>query len=385
MKNEVSLIHCADVHLDAPFSGLSPGGFSQQRRRELKEVFERIISLVQEKNADYLLISGDLYEHHYVTASTIRWLNDQFRRIADKSVILIPGNHDPYVQNSWYKSFPWASNVHILTTRAPEYEDVEKGVYFYGIGFDAFRQEHLPVMASPSISPDRINICLFHGTVDMAFTQNPYNPIDSNDLLQMGFDYYALGHFHSKNGKLVQGVINPGSPEPLGFDEPGEHGVFWVTLKKEENNLSREATFIQTQKRLYRELKLDTTHMELGRQLQESLQQLAEAHDANNEILKITITGRAPAEYQDDFREAAQSFLRQFPHVQLVDRMEPAYDLDALSEESNLTGVFVRLMREKMLQAGENDRKVLRKALFLGLDAITRGTVEPGMNSPKEL
>lgn len=383
MKNEVSLIHCADVHLDAPFSGAGPNGFSQQRRRDLKEVFERIISLVQEKDADYLLISGDLYEHHYVTASTIRWLNDQFRRIEDKSVILISGNHDPYVQNSWYKSFPWASNVHILTTRAPEYEDVEKGVYFYGIGFDVFRQEHLPVMAPPRINPERINICLFHGTVDMAFTQNPYNPIDSNTLLQMGFDYYALGHFHGKNGKPAQGVINPGSPEPLGFDEPGEHGVFWVTLKKEDSNLLREAVFVQTQKRFYRELEMDITGMEPGRQLQESLQKLAKAHGANDEILKITIIGRTPAEFLDDFREASQSFLRQYPHVQLADRMEPAYDLDALSEETNLTGVFVRLMREKMLKADENERKLLQKALFLGLDAITRGAVDPGMNNPK--
>lgn len=379
MKKEVSLIHCADVHLDAPFSGSGPNGFSQRRRRDLKEVFERIISLVQEKDADYLLVCGDLYEHCYVSPSTIRWLNDQFRRLGPKPVILIPGNHDPHVQNSWYNTFPWSSNVHILTPRAPEYLDVEKGVYFYGIGFDTFRQENLPDMAPPQISPERINICLFHGTVDMTFTQNPYNPIEAEALLRMGFDYYALGHFHGKSEKLArQGILNPGSPEPLGFDEIGEHGVFWATLKKDENSLLRETVFVPVQKRFYRDIELDITGMESGRELRESLRRLAGEYCADEDILRITISGRSPADYQEDFREEARIFRGSFPQIQLVDRIEPAYDLDALSAESNITGAFVRLMREKMLQADEKDKKILEKALCLGLDAITRGMVDSG-------
>ena len=176
----------------------------------MKKTFEKIIDLALEENVDFLLIAGDLYEHEYVARGTIRWLNDQFKRLGNTSVIIVPGNHDPYVKNSWYRSYRWNDNVHILTTENPEYLDENLDVYFYGIGFDSFHQDSLPVQKPPQILPQRFNICLFHGTLDMQFTQSPYNPVTLNYLTGLGFDYYALGHFHSRNEELFEkGIINP--------------------------------------------------------------------------------------------------------------------------------------------------------------------------------
>jgi len=79
MEKRVSFIHCADIHLDAPFSVLGKENLSAERRKDLKRTFEKIIELVLEKNADFLLVAGDLYEHRYVTRSTITWVNEQFK------------------------------------------------------------------------------------------------------------------------------------------------------------------------------------------------------------------------------------------------------------------------------------------------------------------
>lgn len=377
MKNKISLIHCADLHLDAPFTGLGHGSVSQERRNDLKEVFEKIIFLVQENNADYLVISGDLFEHHYVRDSTIHWLNRQFKKIADKQCILIQGNHDPFVSNSWYRSYPWHDNVRILTTNVPGFMDEQKGVYFYGIGFNTFRQEQLPALVPPQITPDRINICLFHGTLDMSFTQSPYNPIDRRTLTDLGFDYYAMGHFHRKNTSYAnEGIVNAGSPEPLGFDEPGEHGVFLVSLEKEAGQIRREIQFLPIQKRFYQELELNIPRMEPGFQLQDELMKLLECCNPEKDIIKISIGGRATHEHKMDII-SMEEYLRGICfHIQLEDLTEPDYDLDALSEESNITGVFIRMMREKMDRAGDTERRNLEKALYLGLDAIFKGHIE---------
>lgn len=374
---KISLIHCADLHLDAPFAGLGPAGFSQQRRRDLKETFANIISAVLEINADYLVISGDLYEHLYVTGSTIHWLNEQFIRLGDKPVVLVPGNHDPFVANSWYRSFPWSSNVRILTSASSDFLDETTGVYFYGIGFDTFRQERLPAIQPPLVSPDRINICLFHGTLDMEFTQSPYNPIDLNSLLDMGMDYYALGHFHGTNAVHAgKGVVNAGSPEPLGFDEPGVHGVYWVSLEKQDGRISREIQFIRLQKRFYRELKLDITDCNSGSMLQRLLEERFDWAMFREDIVRIQATGSMPPGVKLDL-QPAEEFLQQVCfHAQLIDRTEPSFDLELLAAENNIAGVFVRMLQDKIARAEGQEKGMLEKAMQLGLNALLRGGAE---------
>jgi DNA repair exonuclease SbcCD nuclease subunit len=377
MKNMISFIHCADLHLDAPFTGTGTGSFSKERRGDLKETFEKIISLVSESNADYLLISGDLYEHHYVTGSTISWLNVQFGKIGDKPCILVPGNHDPYVANSWYKSFRWNPNVHILTTKSPCYLDEQNGVYFYGIGFDTFRQECLPLTEPPHVEPDRINLCLFHGTVDMTFTENAYNPVSSKALSDMGFDYYAAGHFHGRNENLAaQGIVNAGSPEPLGFDETGVHGVYRVILEKKEGHLRREIQFIPVQKRFYRVLELDITGAESVLKFQKNLIELLTRVDMKKDIVRVNINGRMAAGCNPGLSEAEPNPGEMCYHLELCDHTRPDYNLEELAAESNITGVFVRMMLDRIRKSTEEEKKLLEKSLYLGLDAIFRGSVE---------
>jgi len=64
--------------------------------------------------------------------------------------------------------------------------------------------------------------------VDLDFKDSRYNPMSSGELALLGMDYIALGHFHNtlRGVGKSENIYNPGSPEPLGFDEEGEHGVF---------------------------------------------------------------------------------------------------------------------------------------------------------------
>lgn len=375
MEKRVSFVHCADIHLDAPFSVFENENLSSERRRDLKKTFEKITDMVVSENADFLLIAGDLYEHEYAARSTIGWINEQFRKLGPKPVIIVPGNHDPYVKNSWYRSYQWNDNVHILTSENPEYFDEKLNVYFYGIGFDTFLQETLPVQKPPHVMPGRINICLFHGTLEMQFTQSPYNPVDLNRLAGLGFDYYALGHFHSRSEVFSDmGMINPGSPEPLGFDEKGDHGVYLVELVKNEK-LKRQFTFVKTQQRAYREADVNVEGTDTFDGLSKKINEVLQSEDSRRNIIRINLTGKLSPGFYIDPELLKQQFESACFSLQFNDMTRPMYDPEELAKEKTLAGVFVRKIKERMEKAGEEDRKILEKALYLGLEALFEGNV----------
>ena len=57
----VRIIHAADFHLDSAFSGLPPEK-ARQRRRESREILDRLTALARERQADLVLLSGDLFD-----------------------------------------------------------------------------------------------------------------------------------------------------------------------------------------------------------------------------------------------------------------------------------------------------------------------------------
>ena len=57
----LKLIHGADFHLDSPFSGLTPEQ-AARRREEQRDLLDRLDRLAREREADLVLLSGDLLE-----------------------------------------------------------------------------------------------------------------------------------------------------------------------------------------------------------------------------------------------------------------------------------------------------------------------------------
>ena len=61
-----TLIHAADLHLGAPFKGLSkdlddPDLFKQLKERA-KKAFDNLVEATIEKKADILVLAGDIYD-----------------------------------------------------------------------------------------------------------------------------------------------------------------------------------------------------------------------------------------------------------------------------------------------------------------------------------
>lgn len=187
----MKFIHIADVHFDIPFRLLAKRGLSEARRLEQRSSFRKVINYIKENNIDYLFICGDLYEHEYVRESTIEYINKLFESIPNTKIFIVPGNHDPYMKNSYYKTFNFAKNVKIFSSTL---EKVQCGkVNIYGYGFEDFYMKHEENQNIQVEDEEKVNILLTHCDLDGAKDNDVrYNPILKSELKKLGFDYIAM-------------------------------------------------------------------------------------------------------------------------------------------------------------------------------------------------
>lgn len=385
--HEVRFLHCADIHLDAPFTSLgSSSDKASTRRREVRETFGRIIDTAKNEKADLLLISGDLYEHGYVKKSTITYVNDRFREIPDVKVIILPGNHDPYAANSCYKSMEWSENVTILNGSCPYKIFDDLGVCVHGAGFS--NSSGPPDFESGQFSIYRkpINILMLHGTVDMNLGKDIYNPVSGRKLSSLGMDYVALGHFHNRLEDIGNSglIFNPGSPEPLGFDEPGAHGVVSGSIKKPVSGIAQlDVRFIRLNRRSYDSLDVRVDGLETDEQVTKKILECLESmpqealSDNSANLFRITLKGYLPRDFKIDLKGISEYLDNRFFFIRLNDETEPDYDLEALKDEPDLRGLFVRkIARLEQKTNDELELQLLKKALYYGLQALETGEVE---------
>jgi len=222
----MKFIHIADVHLDIPFRVLETKNLSEKRRLEQRNAIKKVIEYIKENDIPYLFICGDFYEQEYVKLSTIEYINKLFETIPKTKIFIVPGNHDPYIKNSYYARYSFAPNVKIFKENIEKIED--GSINIYGYGFEDFYMKKSKYQEIQIEDKNKINILLTHGELDGSEnTSNLYNPLSKTYLKELGFDYIALGHIHkiSYNEEENQKIVYPGSLVSLGFDELGKHGM----------------------------------------------------------------------------------------------------------------------------------------------------------------
>ncbi len=362
----VKLLQFGDLHLDAPFTTLSDmEGKPVKRRQDLKGALSRIIDLALSKNPDLVLVCGDLYEHGYTAKSSVHYICDQFSRIQGIPVLIIPGNHDPFMPGSFYSEHEWPKNVHILGSN-DVYKHPSSGARVYGGS------------ACGVTDPSFINILMHHGTLDMPFSAGAFNPISGREIAGQGFDYCALGHFHSRILGAGPGGIfyNAGSPEPLGFDEEGEHGAYLSVIEKKSGNKAIiETKFIKLCSRRAINLAADVSGCLNNEQAAVSAAAEMDKTGSGEDIFRIFLNGRVPSDIRLDVEAVAELLTGKAFYIRVIDNTVPDYDLKQISQEQGLRGLFTRKMLARAAKADEEDAKLLMQALYYGLEAIDEGKV----------
>lgn len=391
---KVRFIHCADLHLDTPFSSIGhEKGRSSTRRSDIRLVFRKIINTAKYEGADLLVICGDLYEHEFVKNSTINFVNDGFGEIPETDVLIIPGNHDPFTPYSFYRNFGWHKNVHILNRQDPYIFLEEKGVHVYGMGFGDPKDEIARVHSlkkaydehktynNEYINTDEyINILLVHGNVTMHFNENSYFPVAEEELDSLGMDYIALGHFHTRIEGLGKrrNIYNPGSPEPLGFDELGEHGFFKGEIIKESGGQSiLSVEFVNSAAKFYRDIALDVSGCSSDEQVIDRIRVILAGEDARNGLYRISLKGYVKEGFSVNCARIKWQLEDSAFFIKIEDETQVEYDFSGIAREYGLKGLFARKMLDMINSERDEERKkLLVKAMHYGMEALEKGCVD---------
>lgn len=360
----MKFVHIADVHFDRPFVNLSDkecwGDF---RRLDQRKCFKKVIEYIKENEIPYLFIAGDLYEQNYVKKSTIEYINSLFQEIPNTKIFISPGNHDPFLKNSYYNQYQWNSNVFIFTSSFQKIElpDVD----IYGYGFNDFYCTDCGIENLKIDNKEKLNICLLHATLNGAsLEEKQYNSVSTNLLEDKGFDYIALGHIHKSNfeEKEQKNIIYPGSMVSLGFDELGAHGMIEGEIDKQ--NLSLK--FIPLDEKEFIEHRIDVTDIYSKEELIEKIE--ATEFDSMNYV-KIILIGKRNFEINT---YEINKFITNPQVIKVRDKTKINYDLQKIQNDSTLRGLFAKEMLEKLSKENisQEEQEIIEKAIEIGFEAL---------------
>ncbi len=375
---QVSFIHMADLHLDAPFSSLGDVQKADIRRNELENCLRRIVEKVLTQNVDLLIISGDFFEDNGVKGSTILTAKNLFSELYKTEIIICSGNHDPLKENSYYKKTQWSTNVHIL-------KDSEQVLYLekyntciYNMGVKGEVSRDYSIILNKNISSQCFNILLFHGTVDMPFEEDNYNPITSKEIFSLGMDYVALGHMHCylrlQSESTV--MINPGSPEPLGFDEEGIHGFIQGRLiQLNDNKKGVEVEYVTSATRHYHKLDVNINDCNSDKEVINRIN--GQIKLLSTDLYSITLKGFIPKEYNLEVKNILDAFNKSCFFIKIKNHTSIEFNYDEYLEDPGVRGEFVRRIMDMIdSESSDKQRETLFMAMQYGLQALENGSVD---------
>lgn len=374
-----TILHTADVHLDRAFggSGMS-AGVAAARREELRDAFRRFIDLALEREVDAVTIGGDLYEHERFTADTGQFLRQQLERLAPIPAFIATGNHDPYVPGSLYRQIEWPSNVTIFGEPAFRPAPLGGGLTLWGAGHNtpALRDN---LLQGFRVSGAGRHLLLFHGSDTHAVpegkvTHAPFRPADVGGT---GAHFALIGHYHQARLSPPDDptFAYPGTPEPLGFDEEGDHFVLLLQVSED----AVHPQLLPFNRVVYRTHRVDVSSVLTSDEIRTAIESLASAGDgaAAPHIARVVLQGQLQPEVDLDPDALLNACADRFAFLDVADATYPAYDFDELAQESTTKGAFVRLLHRKMETLSGADLAVAQDALLYGLRAFDKREVRP--------
>ena len=362
----IKVFHCADVHLDSPFSLCSPRE-AEGRRTELRAAFTSAVMYAREAGADLFLISGDLFDSEYVTRDTKELLLREFRKSPEIRFFISPGNHDPYTPGSFYATSEFPENVHVFGAARECVHIDDLGVDVYGFAFNSPELLKCPVAGWGALDPERLNILVCHG--DMSGANSTTGPVTKADIAAGGFDYIALGHIHK--GTDVQcenGVFYayPGCLEGRGFDEQGVKGALYGTLEKGKADLKP----VRFSRRRFESAVVDIGGITEKTVALEKIRREIKLF-TDDTALRIALIGEQSESFVILPEEIGKG--REFPYyIEIIDKTHAAPDMGELEKSNTVKGVFFRNLSAKLAEAekGSDEHRVLSLAMKYGLAAL---------------
>lgn len=237
-------IHTGDIHLDSPLKGLAgqEGAAAERIRTATRVAFANLVELAIEEDVQFFVIAGDLYDGDWRDFQTGLFFVAQMGRLAKAGipVFLLFGNHD--AENQISKRLTLPDNVRRFSSRKPQtFQLRDLRVALHGQSFrDRAVTDNL-VPAYPTPVQDAFNIGVLHTALGGMGGHENYAPCSLDDLVNKGYDYWALGHVHQ--GAVLHEnphVVFCGNLQGRHIRETGPKGAKLITV--DDGRISEIAT-----------------------------------------------------------------------------------------------------------------------------------------------
>ena len=366
----VRLVHTADVHLGGGSAAF--GQRAEAHQRLIREAFARCIDLAIERQADALLIAGDLFDRRLPTQRSVDFAVVQLQRLLaarpEAHVFVLPGTHDCVSEGGfWHSESLQAAGANVHRFVGPGAECVELatlGLAIHGRGQQCHEDRHEP-LGGMKQREGLLNVALAHGSVLIPEVTDSDSALIKLETIQSsGMNYIALGHWHSPYGAATGPVTAwySGSPEILSIKHLAAGYALVVEL---EAGRPARVEQVKTGVLGVRREGFDAAELAGEEDLANRIATLASEHV----IMDVTLSGIEPPGFTLDIEHLMEELEQSFFRLSIKDKSELPVDITGLAEEQ-IAGRFVALMRERLagaLAGDERATRVAERALQLGV------------------
>lgn len=357
------LIHTADIHLGMKFSTLGRAG--NQIRTYLKNAFRATVDAVIEKNADGLIIAGDLFDSRMVSRSTYRFVAEEIARLNAKPVIIIPGTHDPAENTLIWSSFKneiISSNVHLVLDHSESpltLPELDTTFWVRPNTGSNSSSSPIPELADRTLST--YHVAIAHGTIILpGLSAKDDYPIGIERISKGDFDYVALGHWHSFKQINDLNAYYCGAPEYNRFGLKDAGSVLLAEIDENGAKVERLNTAVTR----WFDLELGTEVMMTPGDILKEL----ESYAGEDVILRCRIVGEQISGVNLDTELIEGELEDRFVFLEIDDctTAENTQRIIADRSPTTITGQFIKAVQERMENATPEMKEILEESLKLG-------------------
>ncbi len=370
------LLHLADLHLDRAFAAMGcQAELARRRRQGLREALTGAGRLASELGCSAVTIGGDLYEHERADVGTGRFLAETFASWQPMRVLIAPGNHDPLLPGSLYRRTEWPSNVTVFQTSRLEPVELADGITVWGLAHREPAWQGDPLADAGVTTGSGVHLALFHGAElgSRPDGKSIHGPFRADRIRAAGFAAALCGHYHRRRLDSATGLLYPGTPEPLSFDEEGRRGPVLVEVT---GRGAVEWTAQETNRWSVSTIECDAGGCGSFESVidEVTLACASMGHeDPERTMIRVDLVGAIDAAVSLDTYTVELTVRERLrlAAVKVRDLTAPRVDMETALAEESTRGAFIRAATAAAAELDADDAGILDDALRYGLMALS--------------
>jgi len=361
----LKILHTADIHLGAKFTGLGNKGATQ--REQLRTTFKNVIATAIDERVNIVLIAGDLFDANQQPQRNIDLVVEQFNLLGSNNipVCLIPGTHDSLDSSSIYRKVDFegkCSNLKIFADEdisCKEYPSLDLTVY--GKPNLSSRSYVSPLKGLKRSTSSKFHIAMAHGSfyIPEKIAEDDHvfrlEEIEASEM-----DYLALGHWHRVYACLEKPPAWYSGPPEWIPDQRKRGAVLLVSLS--------DAVEVQVDPKMlglreYCEVEIDMSEIQDLAKLKVRISEGAN----QNLVREAIIKGLRDAELIVNPEELETELGEEFFHLSVMDESHPKLEEVTVDEERLIRSRFIKLMKGQIESSEGEERDIAENALQYGI------------------